>query len=204
MQTEILGSRIRLRPFLMDDVDDVFAYASDPEVGRYLDWPPHRNRDETTAYLRACLGRDPAVATCLAVEQSASGRVIGSFELRIIDRIRRVGEMGYSLSRGYWGQGYNLEAGRLMLDFGFADLRLLRIQAVCDVPNRRSYRTLEKLGMVRERLLAHTRMRQGRYVDSYLYGLLWREWARLCARELRSMAVSPSSRSKTPSPISVL
>ena len=180
MQVDIIGNRVQLRPFHLDDVDDVFAYASDPEVSRYLDWIPHRTLADTESYLRVCLKTGPRMPITFAVE-SLDGGVIGSVELRIIDPVRRIGEIGYSLARAYWGQGYNIEAGRLILDHAFGDLRLLRIQAVCDVANRRSYRTLEKLGMVRERLLPGHRIRQGRFVDAYLYGVLWREWARLCA-----------------------
>ena len=55
-----------------------------------------------------------------------------------------------------------MEAGTLLLEYGFKHLGLRRIQAVCDTANRRSYRTMEKLGMVRERCIAGDRMADGR------------------------------------------
>lgn len=133
--------------------------------------PPPNQREEVPR-------QQPGLPVSFAVEHLQTGRVIGAFEVRIVDPVRRVGEIGYSLARAYWGQGYNLEAGRLLLEYGFGDLRLLRIQALCDVANRRSYRTMEKLGMVRERVLSRSRLRKDGYVDCYLYGILWREWAR--------------------------
>ncbi len=178
---EIRGERIRLRSFARSDAADVFAYASDPDVSRYLDWLPHRSLLESERFVDHCLRQPPAVLLPFAVEDMASAHVVGSFEIRVVDAIRRIGEIGYALARPYWGRGYNLEAGRLLLDHAFAELHMLRVQAVCDVENRRSYRTMEKLGMVRERVLPRYRRRSGTYVDSYLYGLLWREWANLCS-----------------------
>lgn len=185
----IIGDRVRLRGFRPGDVADVFAYTSDPEVSLYLDWEPHRTEAETALYVGSCIENGSWNSTTLAIEHLSTKHVIGSFELRIVDQLRRVGEIGYSLAPAFWGQGYNLEAGRLMLEYGFGDMKLLRIQALCDVANRRSYRTLEKLGMVRERVLPRTRIRRnGLTVDSFVYGLLWREWASLRHREERRNA----------------
>ena len=57
-------------------------------------------------------------------------------------------------------------------------LGLRRIQAVCDTDNRRSYRTMEKLGMIRERLIPRARVVNSRPVDRFVYSILRREWDR--------------------------
>ena len=38
-RVELTTERLLLRPLEFGDVDDVLAYASDPEVGRYLELP---------------------------------------------------------------------------------------------------------------------------------------------------------------------
>jgi [ribosomal protein S5]-alanine N-acetyltransferase len=194
MDSLLVGRRIRLRPFEASDVQGVFDYASSALVTRYLEWQPHRSLADSASFIAAAKRRAVQGCSSFAIEQRTSRVILGSCELRIIDPIHRIGEIGYALAPRYWGQGYNIEAGALVLDYGFAGLHLLRVQGLCDVDNRRSFRTLEKLGMVRERLLPRYRWRDGRYVDRYVYGILWREWARLAAaREEESAPLLASS-----------
>jgi ribosomal-protein-alanine N-acetyltransferase len=168
---------VTLRLFDLGDVEAVFAYASDPEITRYVDWEPHRTPADSTAYIRRCLAARDRIHT-FAVELREVGRVIGAVDLRPTSRLRRVGEIGYTIARPYWGQGYNVEAGALVISFGFQTLGLRRIQAVCDVANRRSYRTMEKLGMIREMILYRARYRYGRPIDRFRYSIRRREWER--------------------------
>jgi len=184
---ELCSERVRLRDFQPEDIDDVFRYASDPAVTRFAGWEPHRTPYDTMAYIRRCLADDWGPIT-FAVEYVLEGRVIGVVDIRIISRLWGVGEIGYTLNRSYWGQGFNVEAGRLLLEYGFKHLGLRRIQAMCDTTNHRSYRTMEKLGMVRERIINRVPLRNGRFVDRLLYSILRREWER------RVLALQPSHR----------
>jgi len=180
--TELHSERLRLRDFRPDDIDDVFDYASDPLVTRYAGWEPHRSPFETMAYIRRCLADDWGPIS-FAVEHVEEERVIGVVDIRLVSRLWGIGEIGYTFSRRYWGRGFNVEAGRLLLDYGFRELSLRRIQAVCDTDNRRSYRTMEKLGMVRERIIPRARAHNGRAVDRFVYSILRREWERGAVEE---------------------
>ena len=59
-------------------------------------------------------------------------------------------EIGFGIVQAMWGQGYMTEACRAVLDYGFADMGLLRIEARCQITNAASARVLEKIGMRRE------------------------------------------------------
>jgi len=159
------------------DAADVFDYASDPEMTRFVEWAPHQTVGESAEYIRRCLAQDTNWGT-FAVEHSSRGKVIGAVDLRIVNKIWRVGEIGYSIARPYWGQGLNTDAGETLLRFAFEELHLRRVQALCDVANRRSYRTMEKLGMIRERVIARARYVRDVPVDRYCYSILRREWER--------------------------
>ena len=176
-RTELRSERVRLRDFIPEDTEDVFRYASDPVVTRYAGWEAHRTPFESMAYIKRCLSDDWGPIT-FAVESLAESRVIGVVDIRVVSRLWGVGEIGYTLARSYWGQGFNVEAGKLLLRYGFKEMGLRRIQAVCDVDNRRSYRTMEKLGMVRERLIPRVCLPNGRAVDRMMYSILRREWER--------------------------
>ena len=179
---EMRSERVRLRSFQADDIEDVFSYASDPVVTRNAGWEPHRSPYESMAYIRRCLADDWGPIT-FAIEYLAERRVIGVVDIRILSRLWGLGEIGYTLARAYWGRGFNIEAGELLIAYGFKHLGLRRIQAVCDVDNRRSYRTMEKLGMVRERLVPRARLANGRTVDRFIYSILRREWDRRCREQ---------------------
>jgi [ribosomal protein S5]-alanine N-acetyltransferase len=172
---ELHSGRVRLRNFRAADIEDVFRYASDPVVTRNAGWEPHRTPHDSMTYIQRCLADDWGPIT-FAVEHVGEQRVIGVVDIRIVSRLWGLGEIGYTLARDYWGQGLNVEAGRLLLEYGFRHLGMRRIQAVCDTDNRRSYRTMEKLGMMRERIIPRVRVYNGRIVDRFVYSILRREW----------------------------
>ena len=177
MPLPLIGTRVQLRCFRPDDVKDVFAFASDPHVSRFVEWEPHRSPQESAAYIRRCLEPNRRCLT-LAVELREAHRVVGTVDVRVVSWLRRRGEIGYTIARPYWGTGINIEAGRLLLDYSFRELHLWRILAACDVANRRSYRTMEKLGMARNRRIARARLEGGTPIDRYEYSISWWQWRR--------------------------
>jgi RimJ/RimL family protein N-acetyltransferase len=164
----LTGARVVLRPFRVDDVPAVLAYASDAEVTR------HSNGMRTTTRpwrRRSSARRTAARRTwyAYAVTDRESGALVGGADLRILSAYDRRGEVGYGLARSHWGKGYAAEAAALLVRFGFERLRLVRVQALCAVDNVRSLRTLERVGMRREGRLFNYRAKHGRLGDHFLY-----------------------------------
>ena len=88
----------------------------------------------------------------------------------------RSASLGYCLSDAAWGHGYATEAARSVLHWAFDTLDLNRVQAETDTRNAASARVLEKLGFVREGTLREDCVVDGEVSDSWVYGLLRREW----------------------------
>jgi RimJ/RimL family protein N-acetyltransferase len=171
----LLGPRILLRAFLLDDVPAVLAYASDPEVTRHLEWDAYDDPVTATNFIRSTrAGGTTWFARAIVLR--SEDRVIGGADLRIVSPRDRRGEIGYGLARAWWGQGYATEAARLLLRLGFEALGLVRIEALCAVDNDRSARTLERLGLRREGRLAQYRWKKGQARDHYLYAITRAEW----------------------------
>lgn len=61
--------------------------------------------------------------------------------------------IGYVLSRQYWGNGYMPEAINALAKILLNNPAIFRIQALWDIDNKASARTLEKSGFVREGML---------------------------------------------------
>lgn len=168
--TELVGPRVLVRPFRLDDVPAVLTYASDPEVTRHLEWDAYDDPATAEAFIRSTLAGG-TTWYARAVVLRATDAVIGGTDLRIVSPRDRRAEIGYGLARPFWSQGYATEAASLMIRFGFEHLGLVRIQAVCAVDNERSARTLERLGMRREGRLAQYRWKPDGARDQYLYAV---------------------------------
>jgi RimJ/RimL family protein N-acetyltransferase len=167
---ELVGPRVRLRPFRLDDVPAVLTYASDPEVTRHLEWEAYHEPATAEAFIRSTqTGGSMWFARAIVLRETET--VIGGADLRIVSPRDRRAELGYGLAHAYWGRGYATEAAGLLLRFGFEQLGLVRVEALCAVDNERSARTLERLGMRREGRLAQYRWKRGGPRDHYLYAV---------------------------------
>lgn len=171
--------RLDLRPHRTDDLDDLYAFHSRPEVVRYTPWPV-RDREETRKALEKKLAQDvltePGQWLVLAIELRETGTVIGEVLLKWASETDRQGEIGYALHTDYHGKGLATEAAREMLRLGFEDLGLHRIGAVLDDRNTPSALLLERLGMRREGHLLECTFFKGEWASEYVYALLEDEW----------------------------
>jgi RimJ/RimL family protein N-acetyltransferase len=171
--------RLLLRPFQEDDFAAVHAYASDPEVCRYMSWGPN-DEAETRAHLvtKAALAREATPSDYVwAVTLRESEVLIGSCDLHPTAVRTYKAELGYCYRRDSWGQGYATEAAAAMVDFGFRGLGLHRISAGFFAPNVASGRVIEKLGMQYEGRLREAVQKNGEWYDMLLYAILEHEWA---------------------------
>jgi len=112
----------------------------------------------------------------LGIELKATGQIIGMIGMMQISRKHRRAEVGYWLGKSYWGKGYAAEALRLMLRFGFEQLKLVRITAGVMHLNLTSARMLEKAGFTFEGRLRKNFMQHGQWLDELRYGILKEEF----------------------------
>lgn len=175
----LLTERLALRPHRMDDLDDLFAFHSLPEVVRYTPWPV-RDREETRAALERKLSQGELTEVgqwlVLAIELRETGTVIGEVLLKWASETDRQGEIGFALHSAYEGKGLAAEAAREVLRLGFEELGLHRIVAVLVDHNTASARLLERLGMRREAHHLHATYFKGEWTNEYVYALLDDEW----------------------------
>ena len=168
--------RLTLRPWRLDDVDDVLAYAQDGEWSRYLRLLPRPyHRSDAEQFVARQILRDRKTHPGWAV--SLEDTVIGGLNLRLRSE-HRLGEMGYSIARRHWGQGFCTEAALAVLDVAFESCgELNRIRAMADEENKSSQRVMEKLGMTKEGVLRQNRVERGEAFDEAWWGILRSEWS---------------------------
>ena len=165
--------RLILRPLRMSDDRDLYAYASDPEVSRHVLWEPHASLWDSRRFLRAAIRQyRQGLPGSFAITLKDSGRMIGTIGFMWVNVDHKSAEVGYSLSRDYWNRGIMTEALRRVVDFGFEDLRLNRIEAQHETDNPASGRVMEHAGMRYEGTLRRRLYNKGKFVDVALYAVL--------------------------------
>ncbi|GAA1808588.1 GNAT family protein [Nocardioides hankookensis] len=173
----LITERLRLRPFTDADSDDVYALHSDAHVLRYWDSPPWTDRARSEQFVaRSRAMAEEGSGARLAIELGTDGTFVGWCSLSRWNPTYRSAALGYCFGETAWGHGYATEAARAVLAWAFGTLDLNRVQAETDTRNLASARVLEKLGFQHEGTLREDCVVDGVVSDSWVYGLLRREW----------------------------
>jgi ribosomal-protein-alanine N-acetyltransferase len=182
--------RLLLRPLREADAPAIFAIRSDPKIMRYTSSPPMTSQDQAEAFIaRETAGMTAGESLRLGLQRLDDETLIGSCLLFHLNAQCRRAEVGYELRHDAWGRGYMHEALNALLQFGFTDLQLNRVEADIDPRNIPSARSLERQGFAKEGLLRQRWIVDGEVSDSALYGLLLSDWQ---ARQLDAGAAGPS------------
>ena len=173
----LLTRRLTLRPVRMSDAEDLYEYSRDPEVARHVLWDAHRSIHQTRNYIRYLIRqyRNAAPST-FVIALRDSGKVIGTIGFMWVQPDNRSAEIGYSLSRAYWNQGYMSEALRAVLEFGFTKLNLNRIEAQHECDNPASGHVMLNAGMQHEGTLRQRIYNKGRFADVDIYAILRKDF----------------------------
>jgi ribosomal-protein-alanine N-acetyltransferase len=147
--------RLRLTPLALADAPAVYAYASDPEVARYVTWRPHASLADAEAFVRAA-GAEPSTHVWALRASGGPGAPPGGWSLdqaplmgvfEFSAEAPELGSVHYVLARPVWGRGLATEAVRAVLAWAFDALPGLRaVQTTAAEANVGSRRVLEKCG----------------------------------------------------------
>jgi [ribosomal protein S5]-alanine N-acetyltransferase len=149
---ELTTRRLRLRAVHpAQDAAGMLRLLSDPEVTRHTNAPSCTTPAEAQAALEQFQGRFAAKEMIRwAIQPLGHGEAIGTVGLVRVSHEHRRGELGYDLARRWWGRGLAPEAAAAVVAYGFAVMRLHRIEAGVLPGNDASVRVLEKLGFREE------------------------------------------------------
>jgi ribosomal-protein-alanine N-acetyltransferase len=168
------SQRLILRGYEARDTEEVFRYASDPEVTPFMAWSRHRSLEDTQQFLdhfvaRHYQNRELDYALCL---HEAPLSVIGGLGVYWRSKEHRVMELGYVLSKQYWGQGLMPEACGRLLRYAFETTPVHRIYAPILSPNNKSRRAAEKMGLTCEGVHRSALALHGRRWDEVIYAVV--------------------------------
>jgi RimJ/RimL family protein N-acetyltransferase len=171
--------RLVLRRLLAEDLDALVAYRNDSEVARYQSWSDY-DAQRGRQLIESMHGRQPGEPGWFqfAIALKETDALVGDCALRVDESDARLGEIGFTLSRKYQGQGLGAEAVRALLGYVFDTLRMHRVIGVTDAKNTAAAAVLERMGMRREGHFIENIFFKGAWGDEFQYALLDREWAR--------------------------
>ena len=148
--TIVETERLILRPFKHSDLSDLYEYASVEGVGEMAGWMHHKNAEESQTILERFISNDRT----FAIVFKENNKVIGSLgiekygmEKSLSEFFNYTGsELGFVLSKDYWGKGIMSEALMAVIDHLFNVLDLDFLTCGHYDFNTRSKRVQEKCG----------------------------------------------------------
>lgn len=166
-----------MRRLRVSDYLDMYEYSCLEQVTEYLLWYPHKNEEYTYRYLEHVQSEYRSGDFYdWAVVYKEHNKMIGTCGFTSFDTQNNSAEIGYVLNPLYWGIGLAAEAVTAVLEYGFSDLRLNRIEARYIVENHRSRRVMEKCGMTFEGIFRGAIYNKHEYKDIGICSILNREY----------------------------
>lgn len=169
--------RLILRKLNMKDAKDIFEYASDSEVPKYMLWNAHESIEDSKAFIRSKLSayrKDEAGEWCIVLKET--GKLIGCISFVSYDEKHKRGEIGYVLNRNYWGNGYMPEAAKRIIGFAFTDMGFNRVECCHFDVNEKSGRVMQKAGMTYEGTARQKMFSKDMFWDVKMYAILKEDW----------------------------
>lgn len=177
--TVLKTERLVLRPWEPSDLNDFYEYARVDGVGQMAGWLPHESIDKSRQIL------DMFIAEKKVFALEYKGKVIGSLGIELYNEKKfpefdelACRELGFVLSKEYWGRGLMPEAVKEAIRWLFEDMKLDALFCAHFSSNSQSARVQEKCGF---RYLADSRFttRYGETVDDVVNVLKKEDWLKL-------------------------
>ena len=108
MNNSIINTdRLLLKRWEESDAEDLYKYASDPEVGPHAGWPTHKSLNESLQVITQFFNNDCS----WAIELKETNEVIGCIGYYLygssnINIGENDAEIGYWIGRPYWNKGF--------------------------------------------------------------------------------------------------
>ena len=171
--TVLRTPRVELRPTGPEMFDELWAAseASLPELVPWMAWAVDHKPEDARAFVE----RAPeswAAGTAYNFTLFESGVACGNCSLDRVDSLSRSGEIGYWLRTDLHGHGLMTEAASAVVDFGFSEAGLHRIELHAGVGNVNSNAIARKLGFRMEGVMRERGLGAGGHYDMNLYALL--------------------------------
>ena len=167
--------RLNIRELEWIDIDNIHQLHSLPETDEFNTLGIPETIEVTEKILSEWLNAQnqlPRNAYIFGIDLKNENKFIGLIAINLGKINYKTAEVWFKIHKDFWRKGYTTEALSEILDFGFNQLQLHRIEAGCAVENVASSKVLEKVGMIREGMKRKKLPIRGEWKDNYFYAIL--------------------------------
>jgi [ribosomal protein S5]-alanine N-acetyltransferase len=165
--------RLLLRKVNTDDAADMLVYLSEEEVVQHMGLAPFQTTEDALDeinWYNSIYKEGTGIRWGITLKDE--GKVIGSCGFLNRAPKHHRAEVGFELSKNYWGRGIAREALEAVIRYGFLHLDLERIEALIEPENLPSQKLVERKGFTKEGLLRHYEYTRGKFDDLLIYSIL--------------------------------
>ena len=174
-EIEISTERIKLRLIELSDLNSIHKLHSLPEIDEYNTLGIPKRIEETKTVIEPWISEnemDNIKNYTFAIESNLNNDFIGLFGLKLGHEKYKRGEVWYKIHSIHWNKGIATEVLSRMVNYGFDELKLHRIQAGAAVRNIGSIKVLEKVGFIQEGRGRQILPLKSGWSDNYEYSIL--------------------------------
>lgn len=167
--------RLNIREIFLADIDNIHKLHSLSETDKFNTLGVPDTIQTTEEIVTGWLGgqnEHPRTTYVFCLEHIDTKQFIGLIAFNLGKPKFKIAEVWYKIHVDNWQKGYTIEALTELLNFGFCELKLHRIEAGCAVENIASGKVLEKVGMTKEGMKRKILPIRGEWIDSYIYAIL--------------------------------
>ena len=170
-------SRLILRRACAEDAEPMFRnWANDPEVTKYLTWPPHENMDVTRSIVTSWVEsyhKEDYYHWMIVLKET--GELIGSLLASCVGRVPSA-HIGYCIGKNWWHRGIMTEALNAVIGYLFDEVGFSRIESMHDPNNPHSGAVMRKCGMTFEGTHRKSDRNNQGICDASYYAILAEEY----------------------------
>lgn len=167
--------RLNLKLIAKSDLEKIHELHSLPETDKFNTLGIPENISETEKIVDELIMKNnikKKTNFTFKVELNEEKQFIGLISINLGNPKFKNAEVWYKFHSNFWGKGYATESLNRILEFGFNELKLHRIEAGCAIDNIGSIRTLEKVGMTREGRKRKVLPLKNGWSDNFEYAIL--------------------------------
>jgi ribosomal-protein-alanine N-acetyltransferase len=172
----LVTPRLYLREMTPKDVNALLMLFGNPEVVKFIGMQPIKHIDQANEWLKWMGGFFAAKDGLRWGITLQDGVFVGSAGLHRWNREAQYAQIGCDIAYKFWGHGYGQEAMREIIEFGWKQMKLNRIEAEVVQGNQGSVHVMDKLGFKQEGVLRQRLLKGGKFYDVLIYSLLRSEY----------------------------
>ena len=168
--------RVIMRELVKADATTLLSMLTSEEVAKFISPPPTTPEGFEKFIQWAIRERQAGKQMMFGIVPEGYEHAVGLVQIRAIAPRFSVAEWGFALGSPFWGTGLFLAGARTAVDFAFNHTDVHRLEARAAVHNHRGNGALRKLGAVQECILRGSLLKNGQYLDQFMWSILASDW----------------------------